>query len=519
MSFKVKLYTSFFKQMNSTKTPGVNDTFTEFDCVLKDASGIMAPVLGIDITPSGNPATYNYGYIATFNRYYFVKEWQWNEGLWWCYLEEDVLATWKTYIQADQQYILRTSVSTLYDRSIADDMYPTYGLPTVVQDFDKSVTLNKVWEADLSKGYFVISIITEDSDTGVDYYVTNKAGLAALTDYLLSSTSYLQVPNDILSGGVSQELLKTLYNPFQYINSIRWYPFKPATINGSSTSSISYGWWQSVSLGAATFEKLKTNAISGMSFTIQLVTQHPQASARGSWLNTAPFTKRTLYAGPFGSLPLDTNVIKNYNTIYADIFVDCMTGQAYMDLTASTWDYNQNPAVWVSGNELIGRFQCDFGVQMQVSQIALDRLAQAETIITGAADVARDTLRTAAAASDVGRMLNPIAGAAETYAQGAQVVSTATHAIADGVRASFPQMMTKGAQGSLSAFQPLVSLKSEFYSLVPEDVAHNGVPCCKLGYMLQNGYYLIRHPHISMPGNEGELAAVNAYLESGIEME
>ena len=69
---QVNLYT-FSKRENSTKQPTAS-TATAFTCVLKDASGVLAPTIKLDPT-IGNPRSYNYAYIADFGRYYYVRDW------------------------------------------------------------------------------------------------------------------------------------------------------------------------------------------------------------------------------------------------------------------------------------------------------------------------------------------------------------------------------------------------------------------------------------------------------------
>ena len=498
MSISVTLY-HFSKKINSTALPG-SAASTTFDCILKDASGIMAPVIGLDFGLNYNPSAYNYAYIEDYHRYYFVKEWVFQERLWWCYLEEDVLATWKAYIAGQSFYVLRSS--KIYDGSIADDMYPAKATPIITA---APVTGATPWGGDFSSGYFVISVICSGSPTGTKYYVTNLAGLQALTNVLMADTSWLNVPQDITQGGLDENLLRTLFNPFQYITSIKWYPFKPAVVANSSSSSLKYGWW-SITLVGGTVEVLSDSALSGtfpMSFTIP---KHPQAALRGDYLNNAPFTRMRLLIEPFGDIIVDPAPFMSESTLYVLVRVDCKTGQAIAEIMDSTNVYATRTV--------------DFGVEIPVSQIAVDKLTQAETLITGAAAVTRDVLHTTATgATAVSNMLNPLAavsGAMETGASAAQTVITATHAIADGIRCSVPQLETRGMRGSTVGFSITPTLYAEHYELVDEDRDNNGRPYCKeVSPGLIGGYMTVRDGHVNIPGNAGEISAVKAYLEGG----
>lgn len=504
MSFKIRLYT-FNKHMNSTLQPPAALTYDEYEVVLKDSCGIMSPVVGLDIGLSSYPGARNYAYIPDFSRYYYVKEWYWSESRWWCYLEEDVLASWRSDIMSQNFYILRSTAA--YDDSIEDDMYPCKAAPTFVKT---APTGGAIWTESLSSGYFVISVICQGSNTGTEYYVTNMAGLQALNNFLMADASWLQVPSDILSGGVSPQLLKTLFNPFQYINSITWYPFKPPVVTGSSSNVIKFGWWDTGTLSGS-YEKLNTtNAIKTLSFSINL-TKHPQAATRGVWLNRAPYTELQLYCGPFGYVNLDPLDFIYAETLVGQVDVDCRTGDAVL----SVWGVGPSPGLVVYPSQF---HNAVLGVPMQVSQMGVDKLSQAENLIAGAADITRDGLKTAAAQTNISMLLNPIAGEFETMAQGAQTVSTATHAIADGIRLTFPQMWSKGAQGSTLAFEMAIFLEHTFFWLVDEDFQYNGRPYCQTG-TLSTGFHIVKDGHIRIAGLEGEAAAIKAYLESGIEIE
>lgn len=503
MSFKIRLYT-FNKHMNSTLQPPSALTYDEYDIVLKDSCGIMSPAVGLDIGITSYPGARNYAYIPDFSRYYFVKEWQWSDRRWWCYLEEDVLATWRADIMSQNFYILRSTAA--YDNTIEDDLYPCKAAPTFVKT---TPTGGAIWTESLSSGYFVISVICQGSNTGTAYYVTDMAGLQALNNYLMADASWLNVPADILSGGVAPELLKTLFNPFQYINSITWYPFKPPVVSGSSSTSIKYGWWD-LSLGAS-FERLNnSNSIKTLNFTINL-TKHPQAATRGVWLNRAPYTKMQLYCGPFGYVNLDPLDFIYAETLTGAVYVDCRTGDAVLSING----VGPSPGLTVYPSQY---HTAVLGVPMQVSQIGVDKLNQAETVITGAADVARDTLRTAGMATNISNLLNPVGSELLAASQGAQTVSTATHAVADGIRSSFPQVWSKGAQGSTLAFDIQIFLEQTFFWLVDEDFQYHGRPYCQTG-TLSTGFHLVKDGHIKIAGLEGEAAAIKAYLESGIEIE
>lgn len=495
MSFKLNLYT-FSKKLNSMKLP--TGTPLELDVMLKGPCGIMAPVFQLDLGLLQNPSQYNYAQVPVFNRYYFITEWEFSDRLWICHLEEDTLASWRTRTLAQSFYILRAA--SAYDGRITDDLYPTRPDPVIT----KVALSTQPWSGIFSAGYFVITVICDGAETGTKYYVTDLTGLSGLTEVLMQDTSWLQVPTQISQGGLDEHLLRTLFNPWQYITTIKWYPFKPATKPGSSSTSINYGWW-SLTLASGSVEELEDAAYKSITWQYTLP-KHPQA-VRGSYLNAAPFTRMRLHCQPFGDIVVDPSPYMDELALQCEVRVDCRTGIGLL-------------RIMDAGSEVYECRQTDFGVDMPVSQIAVDKLNQAETIITGAADTARDALATAAQATNVSNLLNPLSGELAAASAGAQAISTGVHAIADGIRSSVPQMETRGIRGSTAAFADSVDLYVEHYELVPEDLANNGRPLCEIRQLsTMSGYVLIRDGHVDLPGNAGEIAAVKAYLEAGIYVE
>lgn len=506
MSIKVDFY-QFKKRVNSTirpdQTPIPNLTpVASYDCILKAGCGIMSPVISLDYGISSNPTGMNYAYIADFGRYYYVKEWQWDERLWHIYLEEDVLASFKTDILNSNAFVLRSSSS--YDLNLMDEFYPT-----------KAVAVNKVnqassnpWPADLSNGYYVVGIINTDSGAvgSVSYYVMTNTQFKTFCSKLMTNTTWLNVPNDFLNGGMDENLLRTLFNPIQYVSSVKWFPVAPPT-NGS-VSNLPYGWW---TLSGVSASKLDADGVASTSFTIA-IPDHPQASSRGEYLNAAPYTRLTLYAGPFGEIPLDGTVYTRNQSIRCDIAIDCISGIGTMEM---------NVDILASyPNTITNMRQAQIGVDIQISQMSVDKLAQAETVITGAADTLSGTLSAAATATNITNLINPIGGALSAASAGAQAVSTGVHAIANGIRASIPQMLTTGINGSLSSYYYRPYVQAECFELVTEDLSDFGRPLAQnKALSTLTGFVLCKDPHVQTYGTVNETAAVNAYLESGFYIE
>ena len=502
MAIAVNFYT-FKKRINSTMRPenafpAVTPAAT-YNCILKAGCDIMSPIISLDYGINNNPTALNYAYIPDFNRYYFVKTWQWEERLWNIYLEEDVLATARDTIKNSTGYVLRCSSD--YDGTIMDELYPTKPAALVRNTSPD----HNPWAYGLSGGRFIVGIINRDNDAqgAVSYYVMTNAQFKTLCNILLDNTNWPAVPGDILDGGIDENLLKTLFNPIQYIASVKWVPFIPAVT--TNITQISYGWWSFSSGSNVIGSRLNLASPYTDSFRFVLPT-HPQAS-RGSYLNCAPYTRHTLSAGPFGEIALDPDEFPSGEVI-CDLVVDCISCIGKLFITSS---------------RTLGTYyrviSADMGVDVQIAQIGVDRLSQWETIASGAVDVAAGSLGTAATATNIKNLVNPVGGVLNAASQGAQTVSTGIHAIGNGIRSSMPQLQSTGVNGSMAAYYLAPFLKTTTFELVEEDITEKGRPLAQTRSLANiNGYVMLESGDVAAAGFGGtvnEQAAVKAYLESG----
>ena len=210
MGISVNMYT-FSKYANSTEQPA--GAGTSFDCVLKDTSGVINPTIALKLDMSFNVSAYNYAYIPDFERYYFVREWTWERGLWIASLDVDVLATYKAQIGVSTQYVLRSSLAS--NGKILDTIYPTTSDIT-----HQRVAVELPWKIHLEDGYYVVGIIGDANNTlgAVNYYAFTQSEMNAFNKALMASADWLNVPTE----EISTELLKALYNPYQYVVSALW---------------------------------------------------------------------------------------------------------------------------------------------------------------------------------------------------------------------------------------------------------------------------------------------------------
>ena len=235
MSLTVTMYKNFSKKTNSTKIPAGTDAHSDFLCDIKDSTSVLDPVLEVYLTgtdPADTPigSGFNYCYIPKWNRYYFISDWKYNRGFWYAYCHVDVLASYKTGIGALTRYVLRSASN--YDTSIIDNIMTLLPPDKTIVPYKVNNALASPFSASGSSGggtggLFIVGIqgpapaVTVPCIGGVCYYALSYAQMQQLLDYLTSSTFAQLVKDD--AAGLTEEVVKVLQDPSQYIVSCQWY--------------------------------------------------------------------------------------------------------------------------------------------------------------------------------------------------------------------------------------------------------------------------------------------------------
>ena len=461
----VTLYT-FKKRENSTKRPDSTVTQKTHNAVLKMPTSLIRPELTFDFGIKGNPSYYNYAYISDLgSRYYFITDWTVKEGhLWTAHLEVDVLASWKIEIGESTQYVTRSAFAS--DGSIIDVLYPAKG------DVTLKAESASIWPTvtSITGGSYVVGIVNNSADAigAVAYYVFNEVQFRAFMAYLMGDVSWTGQIDEI-----SADLLKVLFNPMQYITSVMWYP--DSAPSGTKVTSIPFGWWN-LPVSAA---KLKTEGVPPSAAAIT-IPKHPEATARGKYLNAAPFSQYTFDSRVWGVIPIDTTAIINEELLFMDYTVDYTTGIADMYLIAGLSDY----AIAVRRGQ--------YGVPVQIAQIGQNYLNMALTAVNGAANVVKN------------------------WSNPAGAITAGANMIGDMVNASMPDFATSGSNGTVANFTSAPTLYAKFLPVVSDDNEDRGRPYCKkVKLSTLPGYQVIADPDLSLPGTSEENRMVKSYLASG----
>lgn len=480
MAFNVQLY-HFAKRQNSTKRPDSNSGNGQdaiYTGTLKEGSTILTPSIAFKFDQGFSPRSLNYAHIPTFDRYYFITDWEYREGLWYANMQVDALATWKLYIDQDTEYVLRSAAQS--DGNIMDIYYPTKAVPQIIR-----TTAETGWVNDMSQGYFVLGIINRDGNalSGISYYVLDQAAMNAFKSALLGSSTWLY---DGITE-ISEELTRALVNPYQYVASCMWFPVEPPTWYHSAGLRI--GWWNLNDVPVDGVGKTPTKIFNG-SISIP---KHPQAATRGVYLNSSPYSAYYLDFRPFGYIALDAQKLSTTSTLYWQYQLDFINGAATLRL-ATKADYTDSILVC----------SAMVGVPIQLAQISTDYLGVAENAI-------------GAYGGAVGAVLSGITMDFSGLVNGFQ---SSVSSIGNAIRAAAPQASTSGSNGSFAGLSKAMELIGTFQILVDESNESNGRPLCQtknLGTL--NGYVVCNDPQIELPSTPQELQAVRQYMVGGMYLE
>lgn len=460
------IFYQFAKRTNSTKRPSGGQ---EFGIDLKAPCNIIDPE--IKIASQSDPTGYNYCYLPTFSRYYWVKNWTYSGGLWVASLTVDTLASYREQIGNSTEYVTRSSAQ--YDGTISDGLYPASAkVQSVTTAFQGG------FAETISGGFFVIGFIAKNANSvgAVTYVVMTSGNAKKLSAKLLTDVSYLSIDNT----EISDSLTKVLFNPYQYIVSCNYFPFDIAKITAHLplVSSVDVGWW-SIDvpcwiLGADNNKLTKSVSVS--------IPKHPQAGSRGGYCNASPYTDYTIFLQPFGVIPLDASKLWGAVTLSIQYMVDLFTGDSIL-------------RIFTDSNQLVHETTAKLGVPIQLSNITFD-------IPSGSGGL----LHTGIAAAFGGIQAALSGGSFSDVGNGILNAAQATNADA----------ASKGATGSTIAFDSVPYMVARFKILVDDNNEDHGRPLCKRVQLSTiPGYIMVDDPDIALAATAEEIDSVKSYLKNG----
>lgn len=464
------IFYQFAKRTNSTKLPSGGQ---EFGIDLKAPCNIIDPE--IKIATQNDPTGYNYCYLPTFSRYYWVKNWTYSDGLWKASLTVDTLASYRDQIGYSTEYVVRSSAK--YNGTISDGLYPaTAEVRSVTSAFQGG------FSETISGGFFVIGFIAKAANSigAITYVVMTPGNAKKLSAKLLTDVSYLSIDN----AEISDSLTKVLFNPYQYIVSCNYFPFDVAELTAHLplVSNVDVGWW-SIDVPCWILGADNNNLTKSVSVGIP---KHPQAASRGGYCNASPYTDYTIFLQPFGVIPLDASKLWGASTLSIQYVVDLFTGDSILRILTNT-------------NQLVYETTAKLGVSIQLSNIAFD-------IPSGSGGL----LQTGIAAA--------FGGLQAAFSGGS--ISDVGNGILNAAQATNADVASKGATGSTIAFDTVPYIVARFKILVDDNNEHHGRPLCQRVQLFSiPGFIMVDDPDIALPATAAEIDSVKSYMKNGFFLE
>ena len=463
MAFTATFY-NVGKRKNSTWIPEINRQKLEYQCILKENTSMIEPIIIIQRDSATDvPVKLNYCYIKSFNRYYWVKNWRNDNALWYAELKVDVLASFRDTIINYNYYILRAS--TLSNSSIRDNLYPMYP-----QIYRRIQNAGYFWQLDQTfdkVGSYVVGIINK---TGIsNFYKFTPTQFQKFANAVFSDIKWMDFGTDISDG-----IAKMVMNPAQYITSVRWYPFSVS--GGTDMQGVTIGWW-GLELPTG-LTKLESKYYE--TFTLDVIpVSHPQIS-RGNYLNSPPYRNIRLYTPAFGFMEIDGSKVREGETIHNTIYVDFRTGVSQWIASVTINEFT----------EILGTVYGKVGFDVAVSDIKTDYAS---------------SLTSALGAVSSGLSGNFIGAGVGIGNAIAQTLS--------------PEVATKGSQGTTIGQTSPLRCYVDCHEITEEDNADNGRPLCKNNTFatLGMGYYVVENGSTPLVGAfDSEIDEVKNFLEGGV---
>lgn len=481
---------SFTKKVNSTKLPTGGSSYS---IVLKDDCSIVNPSILVDL---GNPSPWNYVHVPYFDRYYFIDDWISDGGLWRAECSVDVLASFRNIINNSTQYVLRSAskkdtfiinnayVSTKESEYYHDSLpfptdFPFIGNASYILAIANNSTLGKV--------------------NGVQYVICSQAQMNTLLNNILNDSNDFGWGSTEATFGLTAAVARAVVNPLQYISTCFLLPYgvnvSPQTVL-VPVNGIKVGFW---TLDPGTYNAVVPSYPGAPIFSEETeitLPIHPQSEDIGRWLEGYPYSKYTLYAGPFGVINLDNSLFIGKRTttgggikLTLRVSGDYL-GKARLEVLNNYTDDSGSHSV------LVAKAYADVSVPIALSQTKNDIL------------------------SFIGSMGGAVSGIVSSG--GASAISSAAR-LSESIDSMFPKPEVKGFNQSALQVYEKWFVDSEFVIVSSRDQVNTnllGAPLCEVINLNQlTGFCQCDNPVIDINSTHSETEQIINYMKGGFFIE
>lgn len=437
---------NFAKKNNSTARPAGEGT--KISVSLKQGTTYQSPTFVL---------SYEFGAMLGFNyckwsgHYYFITS---TKSISYNHVEitctEDLLATYKDQIGSYTCFIDRSSNQ---DLAMNDSFY----LPREDWKKDSSISGEPVgvFHDNDVYGFYIIRTCSYE---GINLYYMTEEGLNDLLSFMWTDGSW--------GDALSDAFTKLFFDPFKYILSVVWTPFKEDNFI-HLTDTVKLGFWDS-GVYASIISK------GSVKFSYDLGIQNTRYDANDFRFYDQRFSRYFCKLPFIGIIPIDITKI-NAKQLVANYYFDIVSGLC---------------EVWVrSGSNDLSHFQTQLNVPVQIGYAATNPVS----LINGA----------------VGTGVSMLSG---------NVVGTVSNAI-DTVRSSFsPDPSIIGSNASISAILENKDAEQYTYtcgSVAPDANTEGYKDCNRRQISTLSGFIKCRDASISISGFSGDQERINEFLNSG----
>ena len=513
-NFNVYFY-NFTKKVNSTRTP-VNGTegllWEVHTCYLRSPSSIIAPVLEMSFNRNqygGDGGVYNenigeavleynYAYIPRFNRYYFITNITWNDGMFILNLECDVLGTYKEAIGNYNGLILRCSDDN--NTWLVDEH------KYISQTSTKTIPSSAILGENL---YYIVgtSFGCEAATTGVTYL----AGSASDISVVLNNIMNREFCYNTEAGGGRPSADEFVYlNPQSAIQSVTTVPFEPEVSSGQKLYLNGYTFDVNASVLTSPF-------LDVGDFTID-IPKHPD-SKNFQYYNYPPYSDYTLILPCVGSCQLSAYDLADKSTITLRVTADVVSGTIAYRVTTDAARLGIYTGACGAGGGIASTFSTGAtAISSAVQQGVMGGLSGVIQAISGAAlfSLASSTTGVGAIMAPVMSeiaMINGVTGLANGIMSTA---NSALSAVRSAAASSSNKTMATMSGGTRAQPTRYASLELSYRSLSGGNSKTLGNPWAQKGTIKKHkGYMLISAPSVDINGTAMEMTAINKFLSSG----
>lgn len=473
----IYVWSSFSKRRNSTAQPTGGTLKTVY---LKEETSIEKPsfILAEPIA--------DYTYVQAFGRYYFVTDViNLDASRSEIVCDLDVLATYKSNILAYTAFVERAASS--YDVWINDPLLSQEQLYS--SDTMHTTSLSTFFS---QTGCFIVECLARDQ--GVVLYASSN-----LDPYRFIFAPGVYTPQDKTDW--IQSTISQAFDLDVYIGGVKWMPFSASDMGTVLSNTFPIG---PIDIAAAvsgghvpgeswTYSIYKVPQIGPSSHkTTSVSLTLPSAGNFNDFRDcNSRFTQYTLYLPGVGIVPIDTSIvgyaIKQSKTIYVDIWVDLISGEITYRLRLG------------ANADDIGRYSGNISVDVPIGKSAVDTVKSAKMF----------------------------AGSVAAGAVAGGAIGAAFGAIAGGVEAIYnhmtPDTTMVGGSGNKAELANVVGsihLNRRQFGSRDYPTAVAGRPLMQNTVLSTlSGYVKCGNASVPLAGHEGDMAAVNNYLNSGFYIE